>query len=245
MNFKGFDDFSPDLWKKFYPNDEEFFNYEKGNVINSHTTYQNNLNEIETYIGELNQNGEKNGFGKLFSKNKKRIGTWRNNKFTGWGREIREDWEIYEGRFINGELTGKGIYKNKNKNFLYIGEFNKFIKHGKGELFTPKFKYRGNFDNNKISGRGRIEIYNHGVYDGYFKDDQISGKGIFMWKDGGTFYGEMKDGKMNGDGKLITNDLIEFEGTFEDGTNKGRGEITYPDGIKKPGRFSKGILFPE
>ena len=153
------------MWKKFYPNDEKFFNYNKGNVIKSQTKFQNDLNETETYIGELNQNGEKNGFGKLFSNNLKRIGTWRNNQFTGWGREIREDGEIYEGKFVYGELTGKGTYKNPKKHIFYIGDFYKFIKHGKGDLYTKKFHYKGTFYNNKINGKGRIDIYNQGVYE--------------------------------------------------------------------------------
>ena len=242
--FKDFDDFSPDLWKKFYPKDAKFFNYEKGNVINSQTTYQNDMDETETYIGELNQNGEKNGFGKLISNNKKRIGTWRKNQFTGWGREVRGEGELYEGRFLNGELTGKGIYQNKKNEISYVGDFYKFMRHGKGDLYTKKFHYKGNFENNKINGKGRIEIYNNGVYEGIFKDDKISGDGTFMWKEGGVYEGEMKDGKMNGFGKLKTNDGIEFEGTFNDGVNQGHGDITYPDGIKKQGRFSKGMLIP-
>ena len=63
-------------------------------------TSVNDSNEEETYIGEINQKGEKNGMGKLISPSKKRIGTWRENKFTGWGREIREGGEMYEGKYL-------------------------------------------------------------------------------------------------------------------------------------------------
>ena len=35
---------------------------------------------------------------------------WRRNNFTGWGKEFRQNGDIYEGKFINGELNGK--FKN-------------------------------------------------------------------------------------------------------------------------------------
>ena len=212
MGFKELEDFSPDLWKKFYPNENYFFDYDKGDVIISQLKSENDLGETETYIGEVNQKGEKNGFGKLFSTKTKRIGTWRNNQFTGWGREVRDNGDIYEGRFENGELIGKGIFKNNNMS--YVGDFYKFIKHGKGDLYTNNYHYRGHFFNNKIHGKGRIDIYNVGVYEGTFRNDEITGKGILMLKNGEIYEGEMKNGKMIGNGKLISKDGITYEGLF-------------------------------
>ena len=100
LEFKELEDFNPDLWKKICREDADFFNYDKGNVIDTQMTSVNDSNEEETYIGEINQKGEKNGMGKLISPSKKRIGTWRENKFTGWGREIREGGEMYEGKYL-------------------------------------------------------------------------------------------------------------------------------------------------
>ena len=68
---------------------------------------------------------------------------WKNNRFNGWGREIRENGEIYEGKFINDSLTGKGKYKKGN--ILYIGDFVDYDQHGKGELFTDEYHYAGDF----------------------------------------------------------------------------------------------------
>ena len=234
LNFKGFEDFSPDLWRKFYPDDEDFFEYNKGDVINSQITSENDSGELETYNGEVNQHGEKNGFGKLFSNNRNRIGTWRRNKFTGWGREVRGNGDIYEGRFENGELTGKGIFKN-NKMF-YVGDFYKFIKHGKGDLFTDKYHYRGYFSNDKKNLKGKMEIFEHGIYEGTFIDDEITGKGTFMWKHGAIYEGEIRNGKLYGRGKMKSENGTVYEGNFVD-FNKGYGIITYPDGSKKKGEF--------
>ena len=234
LNFKGFEDFSPDLWRKFYPEDENFFEYNKGDVINSQISSENDSGEIETYNGEVNQNGEKNGFGRLFSNNRNRIGTWRRNKFTGWGREVRGNGDIYEGKFINGELTGKGILKN-NKMF-YVGDFYRFIKHGKGDLFTNKYHYRGYFSNDKKNIKGKMEIFDHGIYEGTFIDDEMTGKGTFMWKHGAIYEGEIRNGKIFGRGKMKSENGTIYEGNFAD-FNKGYGIITYPDGSRKKGEF--------
>ena len=46
------------------------------------------------------------------------LGQWRNGAFTGWGRETRRSGKVYEGKYINGLLQGKGILKN-NKGVTY------------------------------------------------------------------------------------------------------------------------------
>ena len=162
LEFKELEDFDPELWRKMCPEEADFFNYNKGNVISNKMSSENELNETETYIGEINEYGERNGFGKLISPSKKRIGTWRKNNFTGWGREVRQNGEIYEGKFIEGELTGKGIYKNGD--ITYIGNFYKFLKHGKGDLFTKQYHYNGNFNNDQMEeGKGTFEYYDKSV----------------------------------------------------------------------------------
>ena len=218
LELKEFEDFDPELWRKFYPKKEEkFFNYDKGDVINSQYTYKNNdLNELELYVGEMNQEGQRNGFGKSFSKNRKRIGTWRKNEFTGWGREVRRGGEVYEGKFAYGQLTGKGTYKH-NKD-LYIGDFFGFIKQGKGELFTKYYHYKGQFKNDKIWGKGRIEINNNGILNG------------------NIYRGEIIKG--------INEHGLIYEGKFIDGFNGGNGIIYYPDGTKANGKFINGNLVP-
>ena len=240
---KDFEDFSPELWKKFYPNEESFFIYDEGDVMNSKIIYKNDLGEIETYIGGINQNKQRNGFGKAFSKKRKRIGTWRKNEFTGWGREIRNEKEVYEGRFIYGQLTGKGFYKKDN--IFYIGDYNRFIKHGKGDLYTKKYHYKGYFKHNKFFGKGRIEIYEKGIYEGSLKENEFTGEGVYKMKNGGIYQGQIKKGEMDGYGQLITKEGLIYEGTFKNGLEGGSGIIIYPDGSTVKGKFNKGMLLPE
>ena len=110
LECKEFEDFSPDNWIRFYPKNERFFMFSKNDIIPNKLISINtdSINE-EIYQGDINKKGEKHGFGKYISPMVKRIGMWRSDKFTGWGREIRENGDIYEGRFVNGKLNGKGI----------------------------------------------------------------------------------------------------------------------------------------
>ena len=113
-------------------------------------------------------NGKRHGFGKYTSKEFIREGTWKNDKFTGWGREKRPNGEILEGRFDNGKLKGKGTLRD-SRGSSYIGDFVDSKKEGFGELDTPKAYYRGEFKNNKFHGRGRIRI----------KEDESEIEGVF------------------------------------------------------------------
>ena len=216
---KQFDDFSPDSWKYFYDNDDTFFILEDEGyspiVKTTIITNQENPNMSGTYTGDINSEGEMHGFGQLVSPNVTRIGSWRHNKFTGWGREKYKNGEMYEGKFINGKLNGKGIYKDDYS--LYIGDFKKSVKHGYGELFTDDFHYVRNFNNDKLDGRGRIEIYGKGIYEGNFNKEQINGYGVFKYCNGDYYEGEMKNGEMDGYGILKCANGNSHEGYFKKG----------------------------
>lgn len=212
-DFKNLDNFSPNFWRYFYEKDESFFKQPIGeNIIHNQTL--TNQDKSEIYYGDINNENKKHGFGKLIGSNLQRIGTWNNDVFNGWGREIKNG-EIFEGKFINGALNGKGIIKDGA--VLYVGEIVNYIKHGKGEIFTSSFHYNGNFNNDNIEGKGRMEIYDEGIYEGDFNNGQITGYGTFKYKNGNFYEGEMKNGKMNGMGKLSFPNGNVFEGKFVDG----------------------------
>ena len=173
----------------------------------------------ETYIGNVNRYYFRHGTGKLIGPSSKKIGTWRNGKFTGWGREIRNNGEVYEGKFNDGKLNGKGIYKYKD--ILYIGDFENNLRQGKGEKITKNYYYKGHFNNDQIDGYGRIQFINsnegESEYEGFFKQNNIEGKGILRWKKGDIYEGEVKNGKMNGEGILKTYNGVIIKGLFRDG----------------------------
>ena len=216
--------FSPEFWKNFYPNEDVTF-FEPLEDVNNIIKDQmiQNRNKNETYFGEINRQGKKHGFGKLVTPRMERIGNWKDDEFNGWGREIRKNGEIYEGKFVDGKLNGKGIYKDGS--IFYVGNFVNYIKDGKGELFTNNYHYVGNFRNNKMDGEGRIELYNKGVYEGQFDKDEMNGYGIFKFNNGDFYEGEIKNGEMNGYGKLNQNNGKILEGYFNDGEFKGEQKV--------------------
>ena len=213
------DDFDPNIWKQFYHETDQFFNYEydDNNLREVKLISRNRENPdiIETYEGQVNENNEKHGLGKLETSEKTLMGHWRNNQFTGWGREINRNGEIYEGKFVNGNLFGKGMHKNSKEYF--IGEFQNKKMFGYGEIFTDEYHYYGQLWNNLPHGNGKIHIYKEGTYEGYFENGEIEGNGVFKWNNGNYYFGEMKRGKMNGKGKLVHRNGFVENGYFKDG----------------------------
>ena len=216
------DNFSPDSWTLFYPEKEPFFtsmNFEDS-ISNQRIE---NPSKNETYFGQVNNSRQKHGFGKLFSPLYERIGTWINDRFQGWGREIRKNGEIYEGKFVNNILNGKGKYKYGNT--LYIGDFVNYDRHGKGELFTENYHYIGDFDTNRFHGKGRIEIYDKGIYEGDFKNDEMTGYGIFKYDNGEFYEGNFVEGKKEGKGIMKTSEGKIYEGIFINDEYKGNKRL--------------------
>ena len=160
-------DFSPDGYKIFYPENDPFFKRPKGKKAYKVYDDEDNGSNQAIYEGEM-LDGKKHGVGKLTTNEFVREGTWKNDKFTGWGRESRRNGEILEGRFINGKVEGKGILRD-SQGSSYIGDFVDSKREGYGELDTEKAYYRGEFKNNKFHGHGRIKI----------KEDEREIEGIF------------------------------------------------------------------
>ena len=221
------DDFSLLGWKKFYPQNNPFFNYDKGFVIpyGVKIKYPNDPNRVSIYEGDVNINNERHGFGRLTTTKGVFLGEWRNDQFTGWGRETRRNGKILEGKYINGYIEGKGILRNSKGN-SYIGDFSNSKRHGIGVLDTHKIHYEGEFKNDKLNGKGKITFKNEGhYYEGDFENNEINGYGTFKWKNGDCYTGQMLNGKMHGLGRYRYNTGQVFEGTYANGIKQGGGRI--------------------
>ena len=85
------DDFALDGWTQFYPLDDPFFNWNKGQVMLDYRVYNpEDPYNIAVYEGEM-RGGVKHGFGRLTTTKYVRLGMWRDDQFTGWGRESRRN----------------------------------------------------------------------------------------------------------------------------------------------------------
>lgn len=235
--------FDPTGWRRFYPIDDHFFNFDHG------TTYPDqvqvvspeNLDNCQVYIGEMNAAGERHGFGVLHTADCIRRGDFRNGQFSGWGREAKSDGDVIIGRFENGYLNGLGIYQNYKGN-TYTGDFIDSNRTGLGELTTGRFIYNGQFRDNKLDGKGRIEWFNEGnVYEGDFVQNEINGVGVFRWKNGDLYEGQFIRGQMNGKGRYIHSNGQVYEGDYINGIKQGMGRLIYPDGTILEGNFVNGL----
>ena len=235
------DDFNPETYKKFYPEDDPFFMFDKGEVADGQIISSPDEPEnLEIYEGEINEDNKKHGQGILTTPEYVRKGTWRNGEFTGWGRESRRNKEVLEGKFINGLLNGKGIFKNSRNN-LYTGDFVDSKKEGLGELYTNRIHYIGEFKSDKLDGKGIIEFLKEGhKYEGDFKNNEINGRGVFQWKNGDVYEGDMTDGKMNGVGIYRYADGQIYEGEYLNGIREGKGRIIVNNMVIFDGEFREG-----
>ena len=235
------DDFSPETYKKFYPENDPFFILDKGEISQGQIiTSPEDINHLEIYEGEINENNKKHGFGVATTPFYVRKGTWRNGEFTGWGRESRRNRDVLEGKFINGKVNGKGILKN-NKGNVYVGDFVNSQREGYGELHTNRIHYIGEFKGDQLYGNGIIEFKKEGhKYEGEFKNNEINGRGIFRWKNGDVYEGEMSNGKMNGYGTYKYSNGQIYDGEYIDGLREGKGRIIYSNKVIYEGEFKGG-----
>ena len=235
------DDFSLDSWKVFYPITEKFFLWDKGQVIPNQVLIknENDPEKLEIYQGEINYKNEKHGIGRLTTPQYVRVGTWREDEFTGWGREARINGDVFEGRFVDGAIYGKGINQNYKGN-IYVGEFLDSKREGKGELKTKKIHYVGDFKYDRFNGKGKLEFLTQGhEYEGEFENNEICGVGIFKWNNGDIYEGEMVKGKLHGYGKYTYANGQIYEGTYKNGIKEGLGKLIAGNRVYE-GEFKNG-----
>ena len=220
MDMTSTNNFYPDNYKLFFYSYSPNYSQVPQSEIYTRKMMKYLINNDPTkeaiYTGGFNYNNQRHGLGQLKEPNCLKIGTWKNGEFSGWGRIIYNNGQAFEGKFTNGKLNGKGVYKYKDA--LYVGDFLNNMRQGKGVLMNNKFRYIGQFNMGKIDGYGKIIFYEdkegEGEYEGFFKNNNIEGKGIMKWKNGNSYEGEMKNGKMNGVGRFIPAGGIPIEGVF-------------------------------
>ena len=213
------DDFNPKGYTMFYPKNDPYFYVDKSQVYpNTLKIYnQDDKNNLQIYQGDINAAGQRHGIGKCTTPYYILIGMWKNDKFSGWGRESRSNGDVFEGRYENGLLNGKGIFLNEKK-CKYVGDFQNTRRWGHGDLTTDKIHYEGDFYNNQLHGKGRIIFLRDGIeYKGSFKCDRIDGYGEFKWKNGDSYKGQVKGGKMHGFGEYKYSNGKIYKGFFSQG----------------------------
>jgi len=157
-------------------------------------------------------------------------------------REVTyDDGSIYRGGLRGTRLHGAGEYESKAQGFKYRGEYLDGNMHGKGLLnFASGDVFEGEFAENKPHGKGIYKFANGDSYVGEMKAGSLTGRGLFTTKSGDTIDGTFVDGKAAGKGvyKFASGD--KYEGDMVQGRLTGKGLYTNSSGETIEGEFLDG-----
>lgn len=157
-------------------------------------------------------------------------------------REVTyDDGSIYRGGLRGTRLHGSGEYESKAQGFKYRGEYQDGNMHGKGNLtFASGDNYEGEFADNRPHGKGVYKFANGDSYIGEMKAGVINGRGLFTTKAGDTIDGTFIDAKATGKGiyKFVSGD--RYEGEMVQGKLTGKGIYFAANGDRIEGNFIDG-----
>lgn len=168
----------------------------------------------------LFKKGKLNGKGKKFSINGNYYeGDFKDGLRCGCGKEETKD-HIYEGQFENDKKNKKGKLIYKNIKDIYEGDFvdNNITGIGKYQ-WENKDIFEGDFINGKMHGRGKYKWPDGGEYDGEYINNIKEGKGVFKWANGKIYEGPFLGGKPHGVG-ILKNNGKSYEVEFFEGKMK-------------------------
>jgi hypothetical protein len=164
----------------------------------------------------------------------------RSRDFTGSGRVIYENKEIYEGDFVDGVRIGKGSYTYENGDF-YSGGFDENRKHGLGQLEyrrksaeadteSQPCSYHGYFANGAKHGQGTFRYSNGDIYSGEWSKGKKHGQGTYIFKlDGSRFIGDWVDGAFVS-GQWLLKSGARLTCSFKYNKPTGQGQWSLPNG---------------
>ena len=169
-------------------------------------------------------------------------GQFCNNKKHGNG-QFAIGLDVYVGSFIDGVISGHGIYKYSNGD-VYEGEWRDGHKYGMGTYKSSNTIYEGLFENDNMHGYGSLISSIDGTqYQGNFAAGEISGSGTMTFPNGDIYQGDFVCGKRQGRGRLISFEFGDvYEGEFMNNKMNGQGSLKYGDGRYKY-KFNKFFLF--
>jgi hypothetical protein len=151
---------------------------------------------------------------------------------------------IYVGSVVNGKRSGFGVRSYLGNGLAYVGNYDLDVKSGKGDLFDfkkNKVVFTGNWARDKRNGYGELEKDNV-RYKGNYVDDRMDGKGTQLWDDGEHYEGDFRGDLRHGNGHVKFANGDEYNGTFVNGIMHGPAVYTWKNGEKFVGEFSEGKM---
>lgn len=145
----------------------------------------------------------------------------------------------YNGSFINGLESGKGILYNKIGKIIYNGDWTNGSFHGFGKLYSNTTKYEGQFTNGKKNGKAILWDFSDSTkYEGDFKNNLKEGFGKMTLNDGNRSEGYYKKDIMDGRAKFYdSSNTLLFDGMYKDAKYNGQGTLYIKEGGRIEGLF--------
>ena len=191
------------------------------NLIYFNKQFRSKLPYDQKKISAKYFEGEKNGYGRIYSLSTKKM--------------------IFEGYFHNYKKNGEGKEYDENKNVIIKiqkGKIKELFNNNKlkfiGEYYNNKkwngigYDYLGNKQYEIKGGKGIIKEYDYDrklIFEGEYLDGERNGKGKEIFSNKIKFEGEYLNGERNGKGKeYFLNGKLKFEGEYLNGKRNGKGK---------------------
>lgn len=201
-------------------------------------TFTDNDGKVTKFIGKVDENGDPFVGNVYFpdgtkakidlannkieySDGKVYVGETENLAPNGSGKLTFLSGEYYDGDFVNGEMTGYGVYVYAES----IGD-----------------KYEGDMVVGKRDGTGKYTWADGSTYEGGYKADRKNGTGVYSWADGSSYSGEYVNDVKNGKGVYIYANGDTYDGEFTDDVRQGEGTYTWANGEKYIGEFKNNMM---
>lgn len=199
-----------------------------------------------TYDGEW-LNGMREGIGRQhWPDGTEYVGEWLRGRANGRGQLSHSDGDVYTGDWINGRAHGFGVYKYRNGEASYCGEFKNDLRDGMGEekwqegsVYAGEFRkgmkfgfgentwpddsahYSGRWCRNELKGPGRF-IVGDGppdgpIYEGHWDQSAPSGMGRYRFMDSSVYEGKYLMDRKHGFGVMKDTHGEKVHGFWEQG----------------------------
>jgi len=138
----------------------------------------------------------------------------------GKGKMEFENYDLYDGDWVEGKMEGYGTYRfyDKRKDGYskkqYEGHFRNNVREGIGRMtYENGDVYVGQWQNDCRTGEGVCYFHNGDIFQGIWKFDKMV-RGLYRKANGEIYDGEIKEGEYDGYGKYIWPTGKWFEGIF-------------------------------